>query len=369
MRHPGGSTMKFPVTLHQTYSLFLALLCVLGLGAILFCYGEDLKLLSQQGHISKLLQGAASAQPSQELGPAPPSTSSSHPRQDPSLWSNLTVEQGLPACPQKSPLLTGFKWITFNIHVDLELLTRQNPELKMGGRYTPRDCVSAHKVAVVIPFRNREEHLKYWLYYLHPVLQRQQLDYGVYVVHQAGATIFNRAKLLNVGFREALKDYDYHCFVFSDVDIVPMDDRNDYRCFPQPRHISVALDKFGFSLPYHGYFGGVSALSKQQFLSINGFSNNYWGWGGEDDDIFNRIVYSGMSVSRPSTVIGRCRMMRHKIDLRNEPSPQRFERILHTNQTIHFDGLNSLSYRVLDKQRYPLYSKITVDIGVPRKRN
>lgn len=41
-------------------------------------------------------------------------------------------------------------------------------------------------------------------------------------------------------------------------------------------------------LPYASYFGGVSGLSKAQFLRINGFPNEYWGWGGEDDDIFNR---------------------------------------------------------------------------------
>ncbi len=41
-------------------------------------------------------------------------------------------------------------------------------------------------------------------------------------------------------------------------------------------------------LPYTQYFGGVSSLSKEQYLKINGFPNNYWGWGGEDDDIFNR---------------------------------------------------------------------------------
>lgn len=43
-------------------------------------------------------------------------------------------------------------------------------------------------------------------------------------------------------------------------------------------------------LPYAGYFGGVSGLSKKQFLKINGFPNEYWGWGGEDDDIYNRSV-------------------------------------------------------------------------------
>lgn len=74
--------------------------------------------------------------------------------------------------------------IDFNIAVDLELLAKKNPEVKMGGRYSPKDCISPHKVAIIIPFRNRQEHLKYWLYYLHPVLQRQQLDYGIYVINQ-----------------------------------------------------------------------------------------------------------------------------------------------------------------------------------------
>lgn len=45
-----------------------------------------------------------------------------------------------------------------------------------------------------------------------------------------------------------------------------------------------------YRLPYAGYFGGVSGLSKKQFLKINGFPNEYWGWGGEDDDIYNRWV-------------------------------------------------------------------------------
>ncbi|XP_041074952.1 beta-1,4-galactosyltransferase 1-like [Polyodon spathula] len=239
-----------------------------------------------------------------------------------------TKPKELEKCPETSPLLVGPLRIEFSQPVDLE--ESKNPALQEGGRFTPQNCKALQKVAVIIPFRNREEHLKYWLYYLHPILQRQQLDYGVYVIHQKGEETFNRAKLLNVGYAEALKEYDYDCFVFSDVDLIPMDDRNIYKCFSQPRHIAVSMDKFGFSLPYKQFFGGISSLSKEQFEKINGFPNNYWGWGGEDDDIYNRIVSKGMGISRPDGTIGKCRMIRHNRDKKNEPNPQRFDRITHT---------------------------------------
>lgn len=47
---------------------------------------------------------------------------------------------------------------------------------------------------------------------------------------------------------------------------------------------------FLFRLPYTSYFGGVSALTREQYEAINGFSNSFFGWGGEDDDFYNRFV-------------------------------------------------------------------------------
>ncbi|XP_023571854.1 beta-1,4-galactosyltransferase 1 [Octodon degus] len=378
----GGSAAMPGASLQRACRLLVAI-CALHLGVTLVYYlaGRDLSRLPRLVGVPSPVQvgssAAASGQPpGARLSPPPDVSAQPHPDRgsspgadsDPRPASNLTsvpvsptTKLSLPACPEESPLLVGPMQIEFNIPVDLEHLAKQNPEIKMGGRYTPKDCVSPHKVAIIIPFRNRQEHLKYWLYYLHPILQRQQLDYGIYVVNQnergrkadqtaaatltttttaaataattttlAGDSMFNRAKLLNIGFQEALKDYNYNCFVFSDVDLIPMDDHNAYRCFSQPRHISVAMDKFGFSLPYVQYFGGVSALSKRQFLTINGFPNNYWGWGGEDDDIFNR-----------------------------------FSRIAHTKETMKYDGLNSLTYQLLTIERYQLYTKITVDVGTP----
>lgn len=191
------------------------------------------------------------------------------------------------------------------------------------------------------------------------------MDYGVYIINQDGEGIFNRAKLMNAGFIEALKEYDYDCFVFSDVDLVPMDDRNIYKCYDNPRHLAVAMDKFNFQLPYKSYFGGVSSLSKEQFLKINGFPNTYWGWGGEDDDIYRRITFHGMTISRPDFVIGRYRMIRHERDLHNEPNPKNPDKLGLTKWTMDRDGINSLKYTVKEIVKDLLYTFITVDIQAP----
>jgi hypothetical protein len=52
--------------------------------------------------------------------------------------------------------------------------------------------------------------------------------------------------LFNVGFLEVRKLYDYECYVFHDVDLIPEDDRNLYSCPLVPRHMSVAVDYFGY---------------------------------------------------------------------------------------------------------------------------
>jgi hypothetical protein len=36
---------------------------------------------------------------------------------------------------------------------------------------------------------------------------------------------------------------------------------------------------FLFSLMYNDLIGGVLAVTKDQFLNANGWSNLYWGWG------------------------------------------------------------------------------------------
>ena len=50
---------------------------------------------------------------------------------------------------------------------------------------------------------------------------------------------------------------------------------------------TIYVDLFS-SVLYSNYAGGVSAISKENFYRVNGFANDYWGWGSEDDDFSAR---------------------------------------------------------------------------------
>lgn len=278
---------------------------------------------------------------------------------------NLTAShtKSLEECPLVPPKLVGqLKVLTES--PSFEILENMFSNLDPGGRYKPPDCISRNKVALIIPYRDREKHLRIFLHNMHPILQRQQLDYGIYVIEETGDMKFNRAMLMNVGFVEALKQYDYDCFVFHDVDLVPEDDRNLYTCPRQPRHMSVAINTMNYRLPYKDIFGGVSALTKKHMETVNGFSNEFWGWGGEDDDMSNRIRHHGLQISRYSPKVARYTMLKHKKD---DPNPDRYNKLYKGKYRFKKDGLSNLKYKKVDLVLKKLYTWVLVEIEPVKK--
>uniref|UniRef100_A0A8C5NTX9 Beta-1,4-galactosyltransferase n=1 Tax=Jaculus jaculus TaxID=51337 RepID=A0A8C5NTX9_JACJA len=261
--------------------------------------------------------------------------------------------QALPYCPERSPFLVGPVSVSFSPVPSIAEIVEQNPRVEPGGLYRPAGCKPCSGTAIIVPHCAQEHHLRLLLYHLHPFLQRQQLADGIYVTHQAGNGSFNRAKLLNVGVREALRDEEWDCLFLHDVDLLPENDNNLYVCDSQrPRHIAVAMNKFGYSLQCPQHFGGVSALTPDQYLKMNGFPNEYGGWGDEDDD-----------TSRPPTSVGHYKMVKHQGDKGNEENPHRFDLLVCTQNSWTQDGMNSLTCRLLARELGPLNTNITVDIG------
>uniref|UniRef100_A0A1E1XG56 Beta-1,4-N-acetylgalactosaminyltransferase n=1 Tax=Amblyomma aureolatum TaxID=187763 RepID=A0A1E1XG56_9ACAR len=272
--------------------------------------------------------------------------------------SNSTTTPAMELCPLVPPNLVG-RLKVLKDAPSFETMEKEFPQILPGGRYKPKDCTARHRVAILVPYRDREDHLRVFLYNMHQMLPRQQIDYAIFVIEQAGQGRFNRAKLFNVGYLEALALYDYQCFIFHDVDLIPEDDRNLYTCPEQPRHMSVAIDTMKYRLPYALIFGGVSALKKEHMQLVNGFSNEYWGWGGEDDDMSYRLQHYHLKISRYPANIARYTMLKHAKDT---PSPDRYKLLYKGKLRYKKDGINSVHYERLDIVFKKLYTWILVDL-------
>lgn len=167
----------------------------------------------------------------------------------------------------------------------------QNKSSSSPAEVLPATTEKAN-IAIIIPFRDLEAAKK----------RTSQLDqlvkfmsgylkgdtYKIFVVEQNDdGRKFNRGQLLNIGFEEAEKE-GFTNFIFHDADLLPSEELKEYYEYAptnKPVHIAAVWDRYGGN---QKYFGGIVAFNKEMFNRINGYPNNFWGWGGEDDELYNR---------------------------------------------------------------------------------
>ena len=149
------------------------------------------------------------------------------------------------------------------------------------------------KLGVCVPYRNREEHMNIFVPHVTKFLEERGIEHTIYLAHQCDDKLFNRGLMKNIAAKTAFDDgCDY--IVWHDIDMIPEDESCDYS-FPtnSPQHIAVRISQSDYQLKYQEYFGGAVLFSKEQVEKTNGYSNDYWDWGMEDDDLFWRCVMEG----------------------------------------------------------------------------
>ena len=151
------------------------------------------------------------------------------------------------------------------------------------------------KLGVCVPYRNRETHLKEFSPRVHKFLEDRGIEHKIYFAHQCDNKLFNRGKMKNIAADVAFKDgCDY--IVWHDIDMIPEDDSCDYSYNPDlPQHLAVHISQTDYNLKYEEYFGGAVLFTKEQVYKTNGYSNDYWDWGMEDDDLFWRCAVNEMA--------------------------------------------------------------------------
>lgn len=198
-----------------------------------------------------------------------------------------------------------------------------------------------HHLSVVVPYRNRENHLKKFIPHMTQFLG--DLPHTLLIVEQADEKLFNRAKLLNVGFDYGKKESDY--FAFHDIDMLPLE--ADYSYPDKPYHMATNVGQFGGGVAYKNYYGGVNLFNEKDFKKINGYSNNFWGWGGEDDDILKRIKKHGYGIYRRKGVY---KSLYHPINGPTHKNYQNNVNLLYSKYDFNKEGLNTLQYELISTE-------------------
>ena len=171
-------------------------------------------------------------------------------------------------------------------------------------------------------------------------------------------------RLLEVTDEGRLWD-SFDCYIFHDVDMLPENDYNIYTCTNTPRHVGAYVDKFSYNLLYVKIFGGVTAFTENQFKKVNGFSNEFYGYGGEDDDMRNRIESRNMSVVRFPQCVAKYTMISHNKDKGN-PYNINSDIAWQTRTSVYdANGLNNVKYSVVRWEERPLYTWILVSVPPP----
>jgi len=260
----------------------------------------------------------------------------------------------------------------------------------------PKDGHKGKTVVVIIPFRDRESHLilfkQYWRWFAeHGRNPKAVQNWVVYVAEQFDSQTFNRGWNFNgalavaSGLTTASPDIkadtgiDFDCAVIQDIDYLP-EKGVDYSDCDVPMQLSSEIDRYNWKTPYMTSAGGIVSMSLQHWRKINGFGNNYFGWGGEDDELHHRLRLNGLlygdcypycgkndpkmgkpgqSIKRPKKGFGRFsgKYMHSANHTKRITDSRAYARNLEQLREIgsgggrwKTDGLNSLAFSIVDSQ-------------------
>ena len=139
------------------------------------------------------------------------------------------------------------------------------------------------KLAVIAPYN--EKLIENFTDHFSAVVKQEGFYYKIFFIKQKSNRPLNKGKLFNIGFSLVKDKFDYFCF--HDVDFIPISNF-DYTPSEQPiclyekvlpvefgQHDSIE-DTSDFDVITDSHFGGAVLFDKNQFQSINGYSNDYW---------------------------------------------------------------------------------------------
>jgi len=164
-----------------------------------------------------------------------------------------------------------------------------------------------------LPLQDRQPQLFKFVPYMVAYLgyARPRCDFTVVVATQTDdGRKFNRGRLMNAAFQDVVRsvpegERPYDSVIFHDVDLLPSEELMPYYATPpkkgRPCHLGGAW-KTKYRHP--SFVGGVLAFVPEDYVACNGYANDNWGWGLDDEEIALRMVEAKLRVVKPPEGLG-----------------------------------------------------------------
>lgn len=228
------------------------------------------------------------------------------------------------------------------------------------------------KIAVISCFRDkgngeRERERKIFIQLMNKLLQ-PYCTFKIYIIEQSDdGESFNIGKLKNIGFEIAKNEDKYDNYIFSDIDTIPDYDLMNYMCTKYKYPVSLAARGTRYEtknivnnkivIPF---LGAMVQFTEKLFTKINGYPNNFWGWGGEDSALFNRLISNQILYiyyPKNGSIIDfeENKKMTTITDIKEKLQSEikdniKYEKLQTDFETANKNGLNSLQYNIIKRK-------------------
>ena len=190
-------------------------------------------------------------------------------------------------------------------------------------------------------------------------------DFKIYIIEQSDdGEKFNIGKLKNIGFDISNKEGDFDNYIFSDIDTIPDYDLMEYFFIKMKYPISLAVRGTRYESGKKNnsverlFLGGLVGFDSKVFTKINGYPNNFWGWGGEDDSLIIRLLKCGIDrvyYPKNGCIIDIEEEKMKRIGLINklkivDKEEIKYEKLYTDIKLWKTNGLNNLEYKILERK-------------------
>jgi hypothetical protein len=226
---------------------------------------------------------------------------------------------------------------------------------------------SKKNIAYISCFRDkgdgkREKQRKIFIQLMSKLL-KPYCNFHIYIIEQSKDNeFFNIGKLKNIGYIISKSEKKFDHYIFSDIDTIPDYDLMEYIIKKTDKPICLANRGTRYQSKNNKsgkpFLGALISFSGKIFEKINGYPNNFWGWGGEDDAVINRLSnnkYNSVYYPKKGSIIDfeeslDMSVINIETKIKSEQKDLvKYEKLYEDLKSWDSNGINKLNYNIIDR--------------------